>query len=142
MKSIKLTAALLALLAFGSGQAQTADDYTAVSEFLPASELAHIQQNEDRFVEFVYLNKHGYYLGQAGPKDISGYPDLSGIVAVYPGLPELNAALIENGGLNLMGYNFHMESEKFTYYRIGNSDAVLVIPPTKMTLSKLTSKTE
>lgn len=142
MKSIKLIATLLALLAYGSGQAQTADDYAAVSEFLPAGELAHIQQNEDRFVEFVYLNKHGYYIGHAGPKDISEYADISEIEALYPGLPELNEALIENGELNLMGYNFHMQSEKFTYYRIGNGDKVLVIPPTNMTLRKLTSETE
>lgn len=142
MKSIKLTATLLALLALGSVQAQTADDYAAVSEFLPAEKLSSAQENETKFAQYAYLNRHGYYIGQAGPKDISGYPDLSGIVALYPSLPELNAALIENGGLNLMGYNFLIQSEKFTYYRIGNGDKVLVIPPTKMTLSKLTSETE
>lgn len=142
MKSIKLTAVLLALLAYGSGQAQTADDYAAVSEFLPGEELAHIQQNENRFVEFVYLNKHGYYIGQAGPKDISVYPDLSSVEALYPGMPELNATLIENDELNLMGYNFKMQRDKFTYYRIGNGDKLLVIPPTNMTLRELNSETD
>lgn len=142
MKSIKLTAAFLALLAYGSCQAQSAEDYAAVAEFLPAEKLASIDGNEAKYAEYVYLNKHGYYVGQAGLKDISGYPDLSEIVPLYPGLPELSETLIESGELNLMGYNFHLQRDLFTYYRIGIGDKILVIPPTKMTLDKLTSETE
>ena len=83
MKSIKLTTAALALFSLVSSvNAQTAEDYAAVAEFLPAEKLVSIQENGAKYAEYAYLNRHGYYLSDFGEKDISIYPDLSQITSL------------------------------------------------------------
>lgn len=140
MKSIKLTASLLALLAFGSVHAQTAEDYAAVSEFLPAEKLSSIQENEAKYNEYVYLNRHGYYLSDFGEKDISIYPDLSQIDAFYPNLPEITSEMVGNKTLNLMGYNFPIKRDEYLYYRIDGSNKLLAIPPKNLSLKNLNAE--
>lgn len=140
MKSIKLTATLLALLAFGSVQAQTADDYAAVSEFLPSEKLSSIQENESKYAAYAYLNRNGYYLSDFGEKDISIYPNLSEIIALYPNLPEINVEMVENKTLNLMGYNFPIKQKEYLYYRIDDSNKLLVILPISLSVKNLNAE--
>ncbi|NEN22869.1 hypothetical protein G3O08_05080 [Cryomorpha ignava] len=140
MKSIKLTIVLLALLSFESGHAQTAEDYAAVSEFLPAEELSSAQENQARFAQFAYLNRHGYYLGNTGGKDFSTFPDISEVNAFYSGVPEISLQLIETGELNLMAYSFEMKRNAYNYYRVPGSDKVLVILPMNLSLQRINSE--
>jgi len=141
MKSIKLTTAALALFSLVSSvNAQTAEDYAAVAEFLPAEKLTSIQGNEAKYAEYVYLNRHGYYLSDFGEKDISIYPDLSQITSLYPSLPTINQEMVENNTLNLMGYNFPIKQNEYLYYRIDSSNKLLVILPQSLSLKNLNSE--
>lgn len=140
MKSIKLTAAFLALLAYGSCQAQSAEDYAALAEFLPAEKLSAIQGNETVYAEYAYLNRNGYYLSDFGEKDISIYPDLSQIAPLVPNLPAISTAMVESKTLNLMGYNFPIKENEYLYYRIDGSNKLLVILPKSLSLKTLYSE--
>ena len=141
MKSIKLTTAALALFSLVSSvNAQTAEDYAAVAEFLPAEKLVSIQENGAKYAEYAYLNRHGYYLSDFGEKDISIYPDLSQITSLYPSLPTINQEMVENNTLNLMGYNFPIKQNEYLYYRIDSSNKLLVILPQSLSLKNLNSE--
>ncbi len=142
MKSIKIFAVLLALLAYGSGQAQSADDYAVLSTFLPAEKLDSIQETEIGYAQYAYLNRHGYHLSSFGEKDVPAYPMISEVSALYPGLPTITIELIENGELNLMGYNFVIKQDFYSYYKISGSDKVLVILPISLTEKKRLSESE
>lgn len=142
MKSIKIFAVLLALIAYGSAQSQSADDFSAVAEFLSPEKLASIQENETGYAEFAYLNRHGYHASSFGSKDVSSFPEISEVSALYPNVPPITLTLIENGNLDLMAYNFQIKRDFYVYYRIPGSDKVLVIPPTDLTLRKRLSESE
>ncbi len=142
MKSAILTTLFAALLIYSSAQAQSATDIEALSSFLPAEKLASFQENDERLAEYAFINRHGYHLSNTGGKDFSSYPDLSSIVALYPNLPPITVELIENGELNLMGYNFIIKRDEYVYYRIAGNNQLLTIPPMNLSLQNFNSETE
>lgn len=139
MKSIKIVCvALLSVVAFsGSLKAQSQEDYAALATFLPAEKLNNQTEYPELFAEMAYLNRHGYFSGSLGEKDGSEYPETADIEALYPNLPAITLNLIESKELNLMGYNFNPQTNKYLYFRITGSDKVLVILPTSQTLKNM-----
>lgn len=144
MKPIKLSYLVL-IIAFGfsvSLTAQTQADYAALATFLPAEKLNNQTEHPELFAQTAYLNRHGYHVGSVGEKDVSEYPETSEVVALYPNLPVITLSLIESKELNMMGYNFKLESNKYLYFRITGSNKVLVIPPTNQSLKQMNSESE
>lgn len=144
MKTIKLIfLALLSVIAFSGGlKAQSQEDYAALATFLPAEKLNNQTEYPELFAKIAYLNRHGYYVGSVGEKDVSEYPETSELEALYPNLPEISLSLIESKELNMMGYNFNLETNKYLYFRITGSNKVLVILPTSQSLKNMNSEFE
>lgn len=117
--------------------AQNSDDFDALKSYLPSEEFQNIKQQPELHARLAYLNRNGYYAGSVGEKDVSMFPETSEVQILYPGLPEINLELIETGKLNLLGYKFETHPTEFRFYRISNTDKVLVIPPTEMTFVKM-----
>ena len=140
MKPYRLSYFVLFLvLGFGgSMSAQSDSDYAALATFLPAEKLNNQTEHPELFAKIAYLNRNGYHVGIAGDKDVSGYPETSEIPALYPNLPAITLGLIESKEMNMMGYDFKPESNKYLYFRITGSDKVLVIPPTNQSLKNIT----
>lgn len=137
MKSLKSTLFAFAIIASGALYSQSAEDYAALAEFLPADKLTFLQSSQgDNYAKMAYFNRHGYYLGETGGKDFSMYPQVSEITAIDGDQPPITLALISNGQLNLAAYNFKPKRDKYIYYQIGKSDKVLVIPPTDLTFER------
>src|SRR5690554_6922887 len=139
MKSIKLLYLMLfAAFGFSGGViAQTQADYAALASFLPAEKLNNQIENPQLYAEIAYLNRNGYHVGIIGEKDASEYPETSEIEALYPNLPNITLALIENKELNMMGYNFNPQANRYLYFRITGSDKILVIRPTSESLKNM-----
>lgn len=144
MKSIKLIclAALSAVVFSGSLKAQSQEDYSALATFLPADKLNNQTEHPELFAKFAYLNRNGYFSGTVGEKDASEFPETADVEALYPNLPEITLSLIENKELNLMGYDFNPQTNKYLYFRITGSDKVLVILPTSESLKNMNSESE
>lgn len=117
--------------------AQTSEDYEALNSYLPSEKLQYLEQQPELYAQLAYLNRNGYYAGNVGEKDVSMLPETSEVEVLYPNLPEIGLALIENRELNLLGYMFDTHPTEFRFYRISNTDKVLVIPPTEMTFEKM-----
>lgn|SRR5690554_3272701 len=139
MKPIRLSYLVL-LLALGFGGSLTAQseaDYAALATFLPAEKLNNQTEHPELYAKMAYLNRHGYFSGEIGEKDASQYPETSEIEALYPNLPEITLSLIENKELNMMGYNFNPQANRYLYFRITGSDKILVIRPTSESLKNM-----
>lgn len=142
MKSLKSALFAFAIIVSGTVYSQSSEDYAALSEFLPAGKLSGLQENQAGYAKIAILNRHAYYLGDPGPKDVSMYPDVSEISPLYPNMPTITKDLIESGHLNLMGYNFKLKQNEYLYFRIGNSDKILVILPIDLCIRNFNSETE
>ena len=117
----------------GLGFAQSSDDVSALSTFLPEGKLSYLQTNNPTLIaEMAYINKHGYYLSDMeGLKDIGNLPDALLVPQMYNSAPALTEQLLLSDNFNLLAYQFHFPQEEYVYYRVGNSDKVLVILPRK-----------
>lgn len=142
MKPLKSALVALAFIISGTVYCQSPQDYAALSEFLPEGKLSAVQQNPSGYSEMAILNRHAYYLGDPGPKDVSMLPDLSEIEPLYPNLPPITADLIESKQLNLVGYDFKFKHKEFQYFKIPNSDKILVVMPTDLCIRNYNSETE
>lgn len=137
MKSITTVCLAIALVGSISAFGQSAQDYAALEEFLPAEKITQLQDaGEDRYAEFAFLNRHGYHLSPTGSKDITQYPDVSELSPRYGEQPPVTIAMVSSGQLNLMAYNFELHRDKYSYYRIPGSSKLLVIPPTELTIER------
>lgn len=139
MKSIKITISLLAVFACIESYSQSASDYEALSDFLPAEKLNHLQSASDaRYAHFAYINRHGYYLSQTdGLKDSSEWGNVFEVGKIYENAPDITLDMIQNQTLNMLAYKFKTHADKYSYYLIGNSNTLLVIKPTNFTLAEL-----
>lgn len=144
MKPTKLLyLVLLSVFGFGGSLvAQTEADYAALETFLPAEKLNNRTEHPELYAKIAYLNRHGYFSGSIGEKDASAHPETADVEALYPNLPPITLSLIESKELNLMGYDFTPQADKYLYFRITGSDKILVIPPTNQTLKKLHNNDE
>jgi hypothetical protein len=140
MKYMKLAAMLLlaqsaTLVAMG----QSDSDLSALMSFLPQGKLTYLQSNNPELVsEMAYINRHGYYISDMeGQKDVSDLPDALLVPAMYENALPLSEQLITSGNFNLLAYQFPLRHEDHSYYRIGQSDKVLVILPRKLAQENL-----
>ncbi len=137
MKSLKSALFAFAIIVSGALYSQSAEDYAALTEFLPAEKLSSLQSDQgDGYANMAYLNRHGYYLGETEGKDFSMYPLVASIPGLYSDQPLITLDMISNGQLNLAAYDFKLKRDKYMYYRIGESDKVLVILPTNLTFEQ------
>ncbi len=134
-KSVYLT---FAALIIGLGViAQSAEDFSALSQFIPQEDLSTLETNNPlEYNQLAYLNRNGYHLSEVGDKTIETGGSAMEVEKLYPELPDITATMVENQELNLMGYNFKISPDKYTYYSLGNSNSVLVIPPSNLSLEK------
>lgn len=117
--------------------AQSPDDFSALATFMPQESLSALEsENPLEYSQLAYLNRNGYYLGDIGDKVVETSGNAMEVQKLYSEVPDITVAMVENQELNLMGYNFKISPEKYTYYSIGNSGSVLVIPPSKLTLEQ------
>ncbi len=144
MKQIKLAALLMlsqgiCIVAIGQGDA----DLAALTSFLPQGKLSYLQNNNPELIsEMAYINKHGYYISDMeGQKDISNLSDALLVPAMYEVASPLSEHIIVSGNLNLLAYQFDFRHEGHTYYRIGQSDKVLVIIPRKLAQENMRKET-
>ncbi len=139
---MKLTiTTILLLIASLTSYAQTQEEVDALSEFLNPENLAYLQEhNEIRLKQMAVLNK-AYHLSEYGAKNIDEVPTITLVTKKYDILPEITPELIANGDLNLLGYDFELFTSKYSYYKIGNGNQVLVIPPTDLSLKRANLET-
>lgn len=116
---------------------QSPEDFSALATFMPQESLSALEsENPLEYSQLAYLNRNGYYLGDIGDKVVETSGNAMEVQKLYSEVPDITVAMVENQELNLMGYNFKISPEKYTYYSIGNSGSVLVIPPSKLTLEQ------
>lgn len=130
---------LLVITWSGTAFAQSQDDYDALNSFLPEEKKQKLITQPELYAQMAFLNRHGYYVGEVGEKDISMLPKASDVASLYSNLPAINHELIENKELNLLGYDFRLDSDRYNYYRISGSNKVLVIPPTERSLKMMSN---
>lgn len=117
--------------------AQTDSEYAALGEFITSDVLNDLMENNEmRYKQMAVINKRGYYVISAGEKNILQYPSIQEISKRYQSLPDLTPALAESGDLNLIGYDIQLSKTDYTYYRLGESNNLLVIPPVELTLKR------
>lgn len=115
---------------------QSDEDFAALEEFLNTEKLQQLMENDfDRYQQLAVLNK-AYYVNDFGGKDVSAFENALAVSSRYSSLPPLTEAAILDGSMNLLGYNFKMSRKEYIYYRISDSDNLLVIPPTNLSLQK------
>ncbi|MCA1761870.1 MAG: hypothetical protein LC664_02540 [Flavobacteriales bacterium] len=138
MKPIKSVYTALAAFVLSLGAvAQSAEDYSALSEFIPQEKLSALESNSPlEYNQLAYLNRNGYHLSEVGDKTVETEGSAMEVQKLYADLPDITASMVENQELNLMGYNFKISPDKYTYYSLGNSNSVLVIPPSNLSLEK------
>ena len=142
MKSLKSALFAFAIIVSGTVYSQSAQDYAALAEFLPAEKLSSLQESDASYAKIAILNRHAYYLGDPGPKDVSMFSNVSEIAPLYPNMPTITTDLIESRHLNLIGYNFKLKQNEYLYFRIANSDKILVILPIDLCIRNFNSETE
>lgn len=131
-------AATAMLLALGSVQAQSQADHQALLEMVGQEKYNHLQADRPEVLdELAYMNRHGYYVGNAGEKDISEYPDALALEPAYEGVPEPTEELLSSGSWNLYGYKIYPDQKDFQFYRIGNSTKLLVVLPVEMARKRM-----
>lgn len=135
MKSVYLTLAAL-VISFGA-VAQSAEDFSALSEFIPQEKLNALESNSPlEYNQLAYLNRNGYHVSEVGDKTIETAGSAMELEKFYTDLPDITVSMVENQELNLMGYNFILSATEYTYYSLPNSNRVLVIPPSELTLKQ------
>jgi hypothetical protein len=77
-----------------------------------------------------------------GEKDISEYPNALEVPPIYPSSPALTIEMISSGNLDLLGYRFGDSQNTYGYYKVGDSDKLLVILPMEIILGQLNTKKE
>ncbi len=117
-----------------NASAQTEADYEALTDFLSPDKISALQSKPQQYAQMAYLNRHGYHVSEIGEKTADGIPDISEVVALYPGSPAITLDLATSQNLNLMAYRIETNLEKEIYFKFGSSGKVLVIPPMILSL--------
>jgi hypothetical protein len=140
----KLITLFTVCLIVASAHGQTADDHVALKNLIGQERYDQIAEiGQDRIDAMAYINRHGYYVSDMqGQKDISQYPNALEVQTIYPDAPALTAEMIASGNLDLMGYKFGDSQNAYVYYKVGDSDKLLVILPMEIILGQLKTKKE
>lgn len=119
------------LICFGQGNFDLVD----LEDFLPKEKFQQLSTTDKSKLreKLTILNK-GYHITSFGSKSFPEYTDVFEVEKLYQNQPDLSEDLILSGELNLLGYDFSLKNNDYSYYRIGSSDKFLVIPPTDLTL--------
>jgi hypothetical protein len=128
----------LAFFAASLLQAQSQADYDALLEMVGQEKFGALQsERPEALAELAYMNRHGYYVGNAGEKDISMYPDALNLQPEYDNVPPPTEELLDSGNWNLYGYKIYPDQKDFQYYRIGESNKLLVVLPVEMAKKRM-----
>ena len=129
-------------LIYVSAYGQSADDHNSLKNLIGQERYDQIAEiGQDRIDAMAFINRHGYYVSDMqGQKDISAFQNALEIQPAYPEAPSLTEELITSGNLDLMGYRFGDSATERLFYRIGDSDKLLVILPMNEMMSQLNSK--
>ena len=76
---------------------------------------------------YEFLNSEAWSIGDAGPKDLSEYPDALLVNPVIENAPVLSVDSFLAGQVNLEWYGFERHGELATYYRLGNTQYLLIV---------------
>lgn len=129
VSGIFLTLALMGMASSGV-QAQSQSDYDALLEMVGQEKFSSLQaERPEVLAELAYMNRHGYHVGSAGEKDISAYPDALALEPAYEGVPEPTEELLTSGLWNLYGYKIYPHKKEFQFYRVGETNKLLVVLP-------------
>lgn len=122
---------------------QNPEDFSALASFMSQEKLNAIEsKNSIEYNQLAYLNRHGYHFSEIGDKNVETTGNAMDVKKIYPDVPDITVAMVENQELNMMGYNFKISPDKYTYYSLENSSGVLVIPPSELTFKKMASDNE
>ncbi len=133
MKIFKLSFAIGAIALSLQGFSQSESDYSALASFLPQETIDDLSQNDVlRYKRLAVTNRHAYYISEMGEKDWQSLPSALEVQKLYENLPDLSLDLIQTQELNLLGYEFQLLYEKYTYYKLDDSGQVLVIMPLEL----------
>jgi len=119
------------LICFGQGDFDLVD----LEDVLPEEKFEQLSTSDkiELRQKLTILNK-GYHIASFGSKSFPEHTDVFEVEKIYQNQPDLSEELIVSGELNLIGYNFSLKRNSYSYYRIGSTDKFLVIPPTDLTL--------
>ena len=93
---------------------------------------------EAGFIEF--LNTKGYYFQEQDYKSFDEFKDALEVQPRRAEFPAMSEALIR-AGFSLFAYDFPLREQHYGYYRVGNSNVLLVIYPLELS-RKLYEKTK
>ncbi len=77
-----------------------------------------------------------YRIEDVAPKDISDLPNAFEVAAKFEGVLSVEEA-IENNRFHYMLYDFPVKNDEFIYYRLGDSNLMLVIYSAQYTIEKI-----
>lgn len=93
---------------------------------------------EAGFIEF--LNTKGYYFQEQDYKSFEEFKDALEVQPRSADFPAMSESLIREG-FSLFAYDFPLREKHYGYYRVGNSNMLLVIYPLELS-RKLYEKTK
>lgn len=122
-----------------AGQSQA--DYDAVRALVGDEKYAAFQDADpDKVALFVYMNRHGYSLSEAGEKDLSGFPDISEIDVLYPGGSPPTEENLAAGTWDMHGCHIVPDKTRLLRYRVGDTGKVLTILSEDLARTKMTKE--
>ena len=94
--------------------------------------MANFTSQSETALDFLcFKNTHGYYLTELPGEKMMGFPNVLELNPLLDSLPTLTLDVLESG-IVLAGYGIEIESKHYQYFRIGNSDKLLVVYPNNL----------
>lgn len=120
---------------------QTQDDYDAFRALVGDEKYAALKDADpDDVALFVYMNRHGYEVSDAGEKDLSGYPDISEIEMLYPAAAAPTEENLTAGTWDMYGCHIVPDKTRLLRYRVGDTGMVLTILSEDLARKKITKE--
>ncbi len=120
-----------------SCMAQSESDYAALTEIIPAEQLAELETAHPlRYQRLALMNRNAYHISNMGPKGSSEYPSVFEVEKNFDNMPEITLELIEAQELSILGYDFDFSPTEYTYYKLDDNGKVLSIVPLNILFKK------
>lgn len=134
MKSIAI---IFMMVATGCLSAQSSSDFDALLNVIGSQAYDSLAADDMGQLELMaFYNRHGYQLSKTGGKDFSAYPEASSITPLYSHMPAITYAAVNEGTLDLKGYDIIFKENEYQYFRLSGTDDILVILPGRLLSQK------
>jgi hypothetical protein len=131
MKSIFIA---LSILIAGSAFSQDNPTDDWMKTLLGESVLSSLPSEKIAYYEAA--DQIAYRIEDVAPKDISNLPNAFDVEAKFEGVLSVEEAIASNR-FHYMLYNFSVKNDEFVYYRLGDSNLMLVIYSAQYTFEKI-----